>query len=103
MTHRSVRPRTTAFAAAAASLLLVGGTFSVMAQSTAPAASTVTRVGIVAPEKATDLGWNQQGAAGVTEAAAAVGAEIDVADESGYGDVAPVMFGSLQGAAGEWP
>ena len=39
MTHRSVRPRTTAFAAAAASLLLVGGAFSAMAQSTAPGTS----------------------------------------------------------------
>jgi basic membrane protein A len=91
MTHRTVRPRTTAFAAAAASLLLVGGAFAATAQSTAPGTSAVTRVGYVAPEKATDMGWNQQGAVGATEAAAAVGAEVDVADEAGYGDVAPVL------------
>lgn len=95
MTGRMVRPRTTALAAAAASLLLVGGAFAALAQSPdtsmAPMASKITRVGIVSPEKATDLGWNQQGVAGATEAAAAVGAEIDVADEAGYGDVAPVL------------
>ncbi len=95
MTDRSVRPRATAWAVGAAALLLVGGSLTAFAQSPdasmAPMTSKVTRVGIVSPEKATDLGWNQQGAAGAMEAAAAVGAEVDVADEAGYGDVAPVL------------
>jgi basic membrane protein A and related proteins len=89
MSDRTVRPRTMAWAVGAASLLLIGGAFSALAQSTAPGASTVTRVGYVSPEKATDMGWNQQGAAGATEAATAAGAEVDIADEAGYGDVAP--------------
>jgi len=79
----------------AAAMLLVGGSLTAFAQSPdasmAPMTSTVTRVGIAAPEEAIDMGWNQQGAAGATEAAAAVGAEVDVADGAGYGDVAPVL------------
>jgi basic membrane protein A and related proteins len=95
MTQRMVRRRSTVWAAGAATLLLVGGAFSTLAQSpgtsTAPGTSKVTRVGIVAPEKATDMGWNQQGVDGATEAAQSVGAQIDVAAEAGYGDVAPVL------------
>ena len=54
-------------------------------------ASKVDRVGIAAPEKATDYGWNQQGVESAKKAAAAAGATIDVADNSGYDDVEPVL------------
>jgi simple sugar transport system substrate-binding protein len=57
----------------------------------APAASSVTRIGYVSPEDATDFGWNQQGKEGAEFAAAAVGAEVDIADGAGYGDIAAVL------------
>ena len=49
-----------------------------------------TKIGIVAPEKANDFGWNQQGVESVRAIAAEIGAEIAVADGAGYGDIAPV-------------
>lgn len=53
--------------------------------------SAVTKVGYVSPEAAADFGWNEQGAAGAQAAADSVGAELIMADDSGYGDVEPVL------------
>lgn len=58
---------------------------------TTAAAGAVAKIGIAAPEKANDYGWNQQGVEGAKAAAAATGAEIDVADGSGYDNVEPVL------------
>ncbi|MFQ5427164.1 MAG: BMP family ABC transporter substrate-binding protein, partial [Gaiellales bacterium] len=52
---------------------------------------TVAKVAVVAPEKANDFGWNQQGVEGATAAATAMGAEIEVADEAGFEDITPVL------------
>lgn len=60
----------------------------------APAAAqddAIEKVGYVSPEAAADFGWNEQGAAGAQAAAESVGAEIIVADDSGYGDVEPIL------------
>lgn len=54
-------------------------------------AAEVDKIGIAAPEKATDYGWNQQGVESAKKAATAAGAGIDVADNSGYDDVEPVL------------
>ncbi|MFN8111413.1 MAG: BMP family ABC transporter substrate-binding protein [Thermoleophilia bacterium] len=43
------------------------------------------------PEKANDYGWNQQGVEGAKAAAAAEGAQIEVADGSGYDNIEPVL------------
>lgn len=55
-----------------------------------PAAS-IEKIGIAAPEKGNDYGWNQQGVEGAKAAAEAAGAEIEVADGVGYDNVEPVL------------
>jgi basic membrane protein A len=55
------------------------------------AAGSVTKIGIAAPEKGNDYGWNQQGVESATRAAKAAGAEIEVADGIGYDNVEPVL------------
>jgi basic membrane protein A and related proteins len=57
----------------------------------AAGAADVGQVGIAAPEKANDYGWNQQGVSGAKAAASATGAKIDVADGIGYENVEPVL------------
>ncbi|CAN5636711.1 hypothetical protein BH24CHL9_BH24CHL9_11150 [soil metagenome] len=52
---------------------------------------TIEQVGYVAPEEASDFGWNEQGAAGAQAAAESVGAELIMADGAGYGDVEPIL------------
>jgi basic membrane protein A len=51
----------------------------------------VTKVAIIAPEKANDFGWNQQGVEGVRSAAASAEAECIVQDGAGYGDITPIL------------
>jgi simple sugar transport system substrate-binding protein len=55
------------------------------------AAADVTTVGIAAPEKANDYGWNQQGVQSAQAAARAAGAKIEVSDGIGYENVEPVL------------
>ena len=81
-------------AAAAASLVVVGSSLSVMAQSASPGSVTpskITRMGIVAPDKRTNLGWDQQGVDGAQAAADSIGATLDIADGVGYVDFAPIF------------
>jgi simple sugar transport system substrate-binding protein len=60
--------------------------------SSAPAAAAaVAKIGIAAPEKANDYGWNQQGVESARRAATSAGAEIEVADGIGYDNVEPVL------------
>ena len=69
-----------------------GGRGDSSAVTGSPAAGTdIEQVAIVTPEKANDYGWNQQGVAGVREAADVVGAELIVQDGAGYGDITPIM------------
>jgi simple sugar transport system substrate-binding protein len=56
-------------------------------------------MGIIAPEKGNDFGWNQQGVEGAKAAAAAVGATIEVADGAGYDDPAPILRQLADGGA----
>jgi len=50
----------------------------------------IKKIGIVTPEKANDFGWNQQGVESARKLAQELGAEIEVVDGAGYGDVAPI-------------
>jgi simple sugar transport system substrate-binding protein len=56
---------------------------------------------IIAPEKANDFGWNQQGVESAQAIAAEIGAELEVADGAGYGDIAPVYRQLVAGGA-DW-
>lgn len=51
----------------------------------------VTKVAIIAPEKANDFGWNQQGVEGVEAAASSAAAACIVQDGAGYGDITPIL------------
>jgi basic membrane protein A and related proteins len=62
-------------------------------------ANKVTKMGIIAPEKANDYGWNQQGVDGAKAVAGAIGATIDVADGAGYDDPTPVLNQLADGGA----
>jgi basic membrane protein A and related proteins len=73
----------------AAALLAVSVT-PAFAQSPA-AGTTITNMAYISPEPATDKGWNEQGAKGAQAAADSIGATLDMADNSGYDDPAPIL------------
>ena len=72
---------------------------AVAASPSASVANKVTKMAVIAPEKANDFGWNQQGVDGAKAAAAAVGATIDVADGAGYNDPGPILRQLADGGA----
>jgi simple sugar transport system substrate-binding protein len=82
----------------AAALLAGALVAAAVAAPTRPAAK-VTKIGIAAPEKANDYGWNAQGVAGARAAAKAAGAKLDVADGVGYDNTEPVLRQLAQGGA----
>jgi basic membrane protein A and related proteins len=53
--------------------------------------AAVDKIGIAAPEKPTDYGWNQQGVESARAAARAQGAAIEVAAGIGYDNPEPVL------------
>ncbi len=61
------------------------------AASTDASTAAIGKVGIAAPEKGNDYGWNQQGVESARKAATDAGAEIEVADGIGYDNVEPVL------------
>ena len=129
MHQRPIHPRLSAWAASLAAISLIAGACTstgTASPSTAPAgapsaapsgssapsvpasvapsaspaaANKVTKMGIIAPEKGNDFGWNQQGVEGAKGAAAAVGATIEVADGAGYDDPAPILRQLADGGA----
>lgn len=56
----------------------------------APVPPVPTKMAIVAPEKANDYGWNQQGVESAEAIAQELGAEIQVSDGAGYEDISPI-------------
>jgi basic membrane protein A and related proteins len=51
----------------------------------------VANFAIVTPEKGTDYGWNQQSIEAAKKIASDRGVKVDVADNSGYEDVTPIL------------
>lgn len=62
---------------------------------------TITKIAIIAPEKGNDFGWNQQGVESAKVIATELGAEIEVSDGAGYGDIAPIYRQLVAGKA-DW-
>ncbi len=95
MSERSSRSRTAVLAAGLVSAsLLLAAVAPALAQSPAagsPMASKITKMAYISPEQANDYGWNQQGAEGARAAAASIGAELEMADGSGYDDPTPIL------------
>ena len=61
----------------------------------------ITKMAVIAPEEGSDYGWNQEGVEAAKEAAEYLGAEIEVADGAGYGDIGPIMRDLVNGGA-QW-
>jgi basic membrane protein A and related proteins len=53
--------------------------------------SKITNFAIVTPEKGSDYGWNQQSIEAAEKIAGERGVEVNVADNSGYEDVTPIL------------
>jgi basic membrane protein A and related proteins len=53
-------------------------------------AGTPKKIAIIAPEKANDFGWNQQGVESVKAIAQEIGAQAEVSDGAGYDDISPI-------------
>lgn len=61
----------------------------------------ITKIGIIAPEKGNDFGWNQQGVESARALASELGAEIEVFDGAGYEDIPPI-FRQLVANGADW-
>jgi basic membrane protein A and related proteins len=53
--------------------------------------AAISKMAIVAPAKSNDYGWNQQGVEGAQKVADELGIELEVADNSGYEDISPIL------------
>jgi basic membrane protein A len=53
--------------------------------------AAISSFAIVTPEKGNDYGWNQQGVEGAEKTADELGADVEVADNSGYEDISPIL------------
>ena len=94
MSERSSRSRIAALSAGLVSAsLLLAAAAPALAQSPAasPMASSIKNMAYISPEQANDYGWNQQGYEGAVAAAATIGATLQKADGSGYGDPTPIL------------
>ena len=69
--------------------------------SEARAEKSITKMAVVAPEEGNDYGWNQEGVESAKEVAEYLGAEIEVADGAGYGDIGPILRDLAEGGA-QW-
>lgn len=63
-------------------------------------AAELKAIAIMAPEAATDFGWNQQGVTAARAAGKQAGVEVMVAENLGYDDVRPVMRELIEDGAG---
>lgn len=89
MSERRMRARTWSGVLATGLLLLAAA--PVVGQSPAAGTSSITNMAVISPEEANDFGWNQKGVEGAQAAADSIGATLQVADGSGYGDPAPIL------------
>lgn len=63
-------------------------------ESAAPAATTVAKFALVAPENESDFGWNQAGLVGAEAAAAELGIEVALVPDAGW-DNAETIIGQV--------
>ena len=82
-----------------AAFLAATATVLVAVSGTGARTAAVGKIGIATPEKANDKGWNQQGVQGAKNAAKAFGATVTVADGIGYENTEPVLRQLAQGGA----
>ncbi len=85
------------FAIVALLCISLGSVASVSAQDATPGATPgpgavkVTDVAFISPASRTNLGWDQQGADGITAVAAKLGIKVQVQENGGYDDITPAL------------
>jgi simple sugar transport system substrate-binding protein len=70
---------------------IAAGALALAVAAPAAAQDGIEQIGYVAPEQASDFGWNEEGAVGTQAVAGEIGAEVIMADGAGYGDVEPIL------------
>jgi simple sugar transport system substrate-binding protein len=70
---------------------LAAGMLALAVAAPVAAQDGVQEIGYIAPEPATDFGWNEQGLVGAQAAAESAGGTVIQADGSGYEDIGPVL------------
>ena len=68
-----------------------GGGGDAGAQTEQAAENAIANFAIVTPEKGSDYGWNQQSIEAARKIADERGVEVEIADNSGYEDVTPIL------------
>jgi basic membrane protein A len=76
-------------------------TSSVTTAGTVAPSDAPTKIAIIAPEKANDFGWNQQGVESAEAIAQELGASIEVSDGAGYEDISPI-YRQLVANGADW-
>jgi simple sugar transport system substrate-binding protein len=56
-----------------------------------PGAEKVTNVALITPASATNLGWDQQGVAGIEAVGKKLNIKVEVKDNGGYDDITPAL------------
>ena len=79
--------------AAVATLLLAGGLAACGGDNgeNGGGGASISSMAIVTPERGNDYGWNQQGVEGAQKVADELGIDLEVADNSGYEDISPIL------------
>ncbi len=68
-----------------------GGGGDTGAQTEQASENAIANFAIVTPEKGSDYGWNQQSIEAARKIADERGVEVEIADNSGYEDVTPIL------------
>jgi basic membrane protein A len=77
--------------------ITLGSSLSALAQDATPGAATpkasdtIKKVALITPASKTNLGWDQQGADGLTAAGQALGVETIIQENGGYDDITPAL------------
>src|SRR6478752_3643310 len=78
-------------------LMTLGSAAGVSAQATpgaatpGPGAEKVTNVALISPASRTNLGWDQQGADGITAVGKKLGITVEVQENGGYDDITAAL------------
>jgi simple sugar transport system substrate-binding protein len=72
-------------------MVSLGTIATVSAQDATPQATSVKNIALVTPGSRTNLGWDQQGADGITAVGEELGITVEVAENGGYDDITPIL------------
>ncbi|MCA9861166.1 MAG: BMP family ABC transporter substrate-binding protein, partial [Thermomicrobiales bacterium] len=90
------------FVTALVAMLTFGSIAAISAQDATPESATtsIEKAALITPSSITNLGWDQQGADGLTAAAATLGIEALIQENGGYDDITPALKDLADDGAG---